>query len=1087
MHSAKILFTSTLLAAVLAVTWSAPSRGTCPDPRDWTLTGDDGGVIQMTANFVPWVSAAYGINLDEFYNHDINDWNGDRRRMLNALWMVNAVKHNGVQGFWHEAASSRINDVGQDDDCVNDGVNISAYYDTYKDLFMARKTLLKDDIVRRASTVVHEARHHDEDHNGTCQRPCDSGWFYDGSYTWQVKFLADASHHQQLFPPFVLDENRGFANSILSKRFQAEPGFRLAGVHSWEQDWSWTLGDISAGYLPEGADNAPTPIVGIKLRKDAEYPSYVGVTTALVDGWLNSGTLSRKNGHVLPPVDERMEAVLPAGYVATGVLLKVRRTAATLDAPLLQHAVAVGIVGHRLGADGRPDPSLPVVTVFSDAAAPEGFDEMVEIHADPGHFLTGFGYGRGLLPPHQNSFGQWMEAYGDFVMAKRQLASHLVTPFIQTGNLGNFALQLGCPPGEIGVGTTQVTAPDTEAVSTTKIAVSGILCAPISQVRSQSSAPTSVVLNGFAYPDDTGYDESGSIMITYAAYTADYLPMVAGFTGHTSGTARCDDGYALRSVHAGASEDRLRYVSHIRCAPVWFETNPYGNTETIDLGDSAVGAANRVCPNESFATGLYVKRNAGVQGIALSCSEQDFNAPQLVDAPRSPQVSVEGTMSGGVYRPHYNTRGVAKIDLSLDTVNRCVPDWSAVQCEVQYDLVAEAGNPNPDFTRWFGPFANGATHHFSLEDLEAGEWLASVYSLHTLYGTEHVSTPAVRGAFKVLERAYVVKAKEVPVIPVELDARTCKYQANLAATSWDRNGDTVELEFEWKPTGTPFSEVPSAAELQVVSLGAYPANAPKSLRRSGSIDVTLLPGYGTSLVTSFHWRVRARDNDGLSQWANGGTVLLGESVLTTCKVEDAVERFWAAAEGWRENYHALKAQLESGQVFESDSLLERNGWGCGGGIVDCAGGRVLMISDLLWSSNDQTMLVEHNQLRDVVAAGLSKWGAMAIGEQLQSADVDPAKLASVKDLASHLNTRHLMFAEIVDGKEGEFDHARLVLIDLQSTKVWAGMAAIGAASVSGPVFGKTEVTALTSALQLATKRLRAGLLNEPATPDLGGK
>src|SRR5512146_2656748 len=177
----------------------------------WT---DDSAYTTRSCN-QPFINAVWG-----HFGFDKGDWddgfgyedpcndNKPLARTFNALWLLafsaedyatGASDFSGNALRWgYPYSASKIDEL--DGRCGSGQWNSGARATTYWGPVVDDRTVLKwpffygENVVQRAGTIVHEARHADgKGHNGGNKCPrgssCDSSWTYFGSNTYQALYL----------------------------------------------------------------------------------------------------------------------------------------------------------------------------------------------------------------------------------------------------------------------------------------------------------------------------------------------------------------------------------------------------------------------------------------------------------------------------------------------------------------------------------------------------------------------------------------------------------------------------------------------------------------------------------------------------------------------------------------------------------------------------------------------------------------------------------------------------------------------------------------------------------------------------------
>lgn len=250
---------------------------------------DDALIVPSCEESAPWavegtfehqVRREFGVEQDDWDNgfgYTVCDADTGYGRTLNAIYLLSKIGRS-VPGDWgwYGFAAGKIDDL----DAVyangpeNLNGNALAAYHSSEDvvnIYLPFYNLGVGGPVKRASTIVHEARHYDVGHecNSDCdicdrEASCDWSWEEgergreeEGANTWQVKFLVDVvcfenpegQDHTWIINPFLRRQAALHAEYILSDGFQSTTGTI--------KDYL-TCQDRDRDYIPDFIDNCPS-------------------------------------------------------------------------------------------------------------------------------------------------------------------------------------------------------------------------------------------------------------------------------------------------------------------------------------------------------------------------------------------------------------------------------------------------------------------------------------------------------------------------------------------------------------------------------------------------------------------------------------------------------------------------------------------------------------------------------------------------------------------------------------------------------------------------------------------------------------
>ncbi len=175
-------------------------------------------------------------------------------RTLNAMVLMKDASFK-----WYDWSSDHIDDLRSR--CYKSSGKKNVLATTWTGFFADDRTELyfpffygSYDVVRRASTITHEARHYSKGHNGgaSCLRKasCDSSWGYGGANQYQVVFLRDLfCSASDLVSPTMRRYASDKGDSIINDGFVAKPTF--AFIHGL------TCSDADGDFVPDFKDNCP--------------------------------------------------------------------------------------------------------------------------------------------------------------------------------------------------------------------------------------------------------------------------------------------------------------------------------------------------------------------------------------------------------------------------------------------------------------------------------------------------------------------------------------------------------------------------------------------------------------------------------------------------------------------------------------------------------------------------------------------------------------------------------------------------------------------------------------------------------------
>ena len=609
------------------------SRGTalaqCSSFRDARFTGDDStaAAFTLTDSKEQSLVDAFGI---ERYDEEIDadgmnfndepgglstsDRNGSYRRLLNALLMMGSI-NRGSESYQSWAAS-HICTIEPTTECGINGETTFGLGGTCH-VNITRNSLRNNNVLVRASTVAHEARHHvaghlhgpfnvsdwEYDDSAVCEAgaSCDMSWSSGdggsdyGAQREQIEFIERASAQSSLFTPMVLAEARELANSKLNRSFKYHPGFNFDGASSfYRRGWSaqGTVGDgpdIEVAYMPDPL--MPTRAVtgfGLRMRSDSTQGSRITTmriyTRAVYDDGSLGGTSTRTVGSEENMGLERVRE-LPSGRVATGFVVRA-------DAPGSSDAniTTLGLYGHTLDGDG---PTGTRDFYWADNSDQDHI-EINRVLPD-GTFLTGLGFAS-----RNANVTRW---------AYTHTARSPWTPYV--GDNAEPMYNLACPSGQVAIGTVQNFSPTGNYVG-----YFGLVCGSRAVVESGVMPAESA-----RYVLHSSFD---GVTMLHARRESWSQFMAARPTGpgdaNRNSVSLCGAGYALRAVTVRAG-DRIDQVVRDRCVRL-HDVSAVGtinNNTQVDVGGDGGTEIRTDCADGHVVDGLFLRSHGYVRGFALRC------------------------------------------------------------------------------------------------------------------------------------------------------------------------------------------------------------------------------------------------------------------------------------------------------------------------------------------------------------------------------------------------------------------------------------------------------------------------------------
>ena len=619
---------------------TAEVQAECNGLLDYTRSGDDPNVFNITDGLRRQFDSAFGIErsegVGEDYDNfgrepgglDVNDHNGSYRRLLNAILLLKWPRADGAgPGTWYRRAADNIASIEPITDCDLRGEatwGVNTLFDGQRHVDISRTMLRATNVISRAATLVHEARHADEPHlcNTDCDvcqdgGSCDTSWSQGdsdqaGANTDAVKFIIEASRLEDRFSSQVLEDARVRANAILNYRYKYHPGFQLSDPTgkndrignfvrvSWDTVSQHSDGQLEVAYMPD-PDDAVFAITGLGLRAHADHdePRDIGVMTTMQicrrqvfdDGHLGPQRCFRR-GRLPDNGLERfvdLSAVVGAdNLVATGVI--VREAAYNIRTLCLR--------ARPLYESGRLGPEQ----VHCAAGSNRRYVEQ-DFSVPERHFLTGLGF-----EVHSGSVREW--AYTAKAPSWTQTA----------GGAGGTSKLLWCGDDKVAIGSVQ------SAVGRGRLVGQfGLICASRASVSAGVIPPVSArtVIHGSV---------AGGSGSSYRAQ----LQTLSAYRRRKPGGVRetyCRAGRAITGVHVrgGALIDRIDSLS---CGSISWAGGYDEEFVSVGVGGSG-GRYQALSCGGRTVSGLMIRSGGSTDAIALSC------------APSAPPSSVRWTPYAG--------------------------------------------------------------------------------------------------------------------------------------------------------------------------------------------------------------------------------------------------------------------------------------------------------------------------------------------------------------------------------------------------------------------------------------------------------
>lgn len=204
------------------------------------ISGDNYyGAYICSNEFIGWAWNAYGFNgawWTAAYGYNAPcDTNQPLARTLNAIWLLaySGEQPTDTLNWFSSFAAQYTNDLRSA--CYGNGVALTNMNPVYVELHA--QYWYSEDVVGRASTLVHEARHaNGVPHNakfpawsiyGPGKDGADSNWEYGGAWMYQVLFLMTFYWFAQRTTSTMKDSAKQRGNFFIDNAFAQHPGFYI--------------------------------------------------------------------------------------------------------------------------------------------------------------------------------------------------------------------------------------------------------------------------------------------------------------------------------------------------------------------------------------------------------------------------------------------------------------------------------------------------------------------------------------------------------------------------------------------------------------------------------------------------------------------------------------------------------------------------------------------------------------------------------------------------------------------------------------------------------------------------------------------
>lgn len=226
-------------------------------------------------------AAASHFNFNNSYWDDGFGWNDacnnqlPMARTLNSIYLMSATTP-----WWYEWTAGKTADLRSkcysDDNSANTHIMATNYSGAWREFWGTDRIELyipfffRSDwnAVRKASTLVHEARHYDEGHDvgdSSCTNgiSCDNSWNTNGANTFEVNFLADFFCSEvDLVTPTMREYALDRADYMLTNMFANPPGFVFLSLTACSDD--------DGDFVPNSMDNCANTANDTQLDTDGD-------------------------------------------------------------------------------------------------------------------------------------------------------------------------------------------------------------------------------------------------------------------------------------------------------------------------------------------------------------------------------------------------------------------------------------------------------------------------------------------------------------------------------------------------------------------------------------------------------------------------------------------------------------------------------------------------------------------------------------------------------------------------------------------------------------------------------------------------
>ncbi|ALU44249.1 hypothetical protein [Pseudoalteromonas rubra] len=166
------------------------------------------------------------------------DYTSPKGRLFNSIWLLDNADKSGDNSILGWAYHETQKDVHNTHSICDEGVFARFKWEKKfyswewvkrSEMSFSRAGLYDQDVIGRAATLVHEARHMDKSHGnagGACSgSSCDPNWSYNGSNTYQALWLWWFAVNANDATPAMRASAEQHANYTINRRFVTPPAY----------------------------------------------------------------------------------------------------------------------------------------------------------------------------------------------------------------------------------------------------------------------------------------------------------------------------------------------------------------------------------------------------------------------------------------------------------------------------------------------------------------------------------------------------------------------------------------------------------------------------------------------------------------------------------------------------------------------------------------------------------------------------------------------------------------------------------------------------------------------------------------------